>query len=81
MIKTIYGSRKRGVKWDISAGKTYFKQSCGDKILGYMRFYLLPTIEYDRHFRPNQEDNSFDICFKWLFWEFVVSRFWGKAYM
>ena len=80
MVKTIYGSRKRGVKWDISAGKTYYRYSYFDKTLGYTHFYFLPTIEYNRTFGARQEDNSFDIRFKWLVWEFVVSRFWGKTY-
>ena len=81
MIKTIYGSRKRGVKWDISTGKTYYKQYFGESVMGYTKFYLLPTIEYDRHFRPAKNDNSFSIGFKWLFWEFCINRFWGTAYM
>ena len=80
MLKTIYGSRKKGVHWDISAGETYYKDSFREYTIGYVYFYLLPTIEYHRAFTPNQDDNSFHIKFKWMFWEFVVSRFWGKTY-
>ena len=77
MIKTIYANKKKGVQWGISAGKNYSK----DKAYPFVKFYLLPTVEYEHYdIGSYEEDESFDINFVWLFWYFSISRYWGNAY-
>ena len=43
-------------------------------IVGYTRFFVLPTIEV---FKDHSFDsNSLSISFAWLFWEVYISKGW-----
>lgn len=79
LCKNIYRSTEKGVEWWLYSGKTV-----ADPISGrnFTHFCLLPAIEYD-HWDVDvevEEDQSFDISFKWLFWYFTITRYWGSVY-
>ena len=77
MMKDLYRSAAKGVVWQIWTRTNYKRE---DTLFPYVTFYLLPTIEYSRIDSFGEEDNEIDINFKWLFWQFTISRYWGDVY-
>ena len=70
---------KNGAYWSIWNHNTWWKWRRED--YEFIEFYPFPTLRL----RYNGDtldtgDHSFDIEFIWLFWEVLITRYWGKAY-
>ena len=46
----------------------------------FIIFYVFPTIELFLDLDEEDEDSCFDISFRWLFWTFTISKYWGNTY-
>lgn len=75
LFKNIYSSKEKGVEWWLYSGNMI-----ADDILDNTCFYPLPTISYEHWGVGSEEDQNIDIYFKWLFWYFSITRYWGSAY-
>lgn len=77
LFKNIYRSTEKGVEWWLYSGRTIADPTSG---CDFTHFYLLPTIAFEHYDVGFEEDQSFDISFKWLFWYFTITKYWGSLY-
>lgn len=70
---------KKGAYWSIHTHTTYWKWREND--FEYITFYPFPTFRLNYNGDViDEKDYSFDIEFIWLFWEIIITRYWGEAY-
>ena len=77
LFKNFYHSKEKGVSWWLYSGTSIANPNVA---MDATHFYLLPTITFEHWDVGYEVDQSFDISFKWLFWYFTITKYWGEAY-